>query len=46
MRYAVIMVVDNEEYTYGTWDNANRANEVAMEVMDTRRIDVYVKEVE
>ena len=46
MRYAVIMIVDNAEYTYGTWDNPNKANEVAMEVRDFRGIDVYVREVE
>ena len=43
-RYKVIMVVDDEEYTYGTYESRNRANEVAMQVRDERGIDVYVEE--
>jgi hypothetical protein len=43
-RYKVIMVVDDEEYTYGTFDSKNRANEVAMEVRDQRGVDTFVEE--
>ena len=43
--FKVIMVVDNEEYTYGTYSNRDRANEIAMEVREQRSIDTYVTEV-
>lgn len=43
--FKVIMIIDNEEYTYGTYINRNRANEVAMEVREWRGIDTYVTEV-
>ena len=43
-RYRVIMVIDDEEYTYGTYESRNRANEVAMQVSDERGIDTYVEE--
>ncbi len=44
-RFKVIMVVDDEEYTYGTYDSRDRANEVAMEVRDARGVDTYIEEV-
>ena len=44
-RFKVIMVVDDEEYTYGTYDSRNRANEVAMQVRDERGVDTYIEEV-
>lgn len=43
--FKVIMIIDNEEYTYGTYSNRNRANEIAMEVREQRGIDTYVTEV-
>lgn len=43
--FKVIMIIDNEEYTYGTYRNRDRANEVAMEVREWRGIDTYVTEV-
>ena len=45
-RFRVIMVVDDEEYTYGTYESRNRANEIAMKVRDERDIDTYVVEVD
>lgn len=44
-RFKVIMVVDDEEYTYGTYDSRNRANEVAMKVRDERGVETYIEEV-
>ena len=44
-RFKVIMIVDDEEYTYGTYDSRNRANEVAMKVRDEREVDTYIEEV-
>ena len=43
--FKVIMVADNEEYTYGTYSNRDRANEIAMEVREQRSIDTYMTEV-
>lgn len=43
--FKVIMIVDNEEYAYGTYNDRNRANEIAMEVREQRSIDTYVTEV-
>ncbi len=45
MMYQVIMIVEDNEYVYGTYRDRNRANEIAMQVRDQRRIDVYVAEV-
>lgn len=42
-RYKVIMVVDDEEYVYGTYDSRNRANEIAMKVRDERDVETYVE---
>lgn len=44
-RFKVIMIVDDEEYTYGTYDSRNKANEVAIQVRDERDIETYVEEV-
>lgn len=44
MRYAVEMMIDDVWYTYGTWTDRNRANEVAIEIRDTR--DVFVRVIE
>lgn len=41
--FEVIIVINNEEYTYGTYNNEDRANEIAMEVK--RSIDTYVTKV-
>ena len=41
--YAVVMVVDGCEYVYGRYEDANRANEIAMMVRDERKIWVYVE---
>ena len=43
--FKVIMIIDNEEYAYGTYSDRNRANEIAMEVREQRSIDTYVTEV-
>jgi hypothetical protein len=42
-KYKVIMVVDDEEYTYGTYDSRNRANEVAMKVREERGVETFVE---
>ena len=44
-RFRVIMVVDDEEYPYGTYDSRNRANEIAMKVREERGVDTFVEEV-
>ena len=44
-RFRVIMVVDDEEYPYGTYDSRDRANEIALKVRDERDVDTYVEEV-
>lgn len=44
-RFRVVMIVDDEEYTYGTYDSRDKANEVAMLVRDEREIETYVEEV-
>ena len=44
-RFKVIMIVDGEEYAYGTYNSRHRANEIAMQVRDEREIETYVKEV-
>lgn len=46
MMYRVMMVVDNEEYAYGTYADENRANEIAIEVRDQRDVETFVEEVE
>ena len=40
-----MMLVDGSAYEYGRWSDRNKANEVAMEVREERRIDTYVEEV-
>lgn len=44
-RFKVIMIVDDEEYTYGTYDSRNKANEVAIQIRDEREVETYVEEV-
>lgn len=40
------MIVDGTEYVYGRYEDRKRANEIAMEVRDERRVDVYVRRVD
>lgn len=40
-----MMLVDGNAYEYGRWADRNKANEVAIEVREERRIDTYVEEV-
>lgn len=40
------MTVDNQEYVYGEYENRDKANEVAMEVRNSRQVWVKVVEVE
>lgn len=42
--WTVWMVVDGEEYKYGTYSDKDRANEIAMQVRRERDIDTYVAE--
>ena len=44
--FKVIMTVDNQEYVYGEYENRDKANEVAMEVRNRRKIWVRVVEAE
>jgi hypothetical protein len=40
-----MMIIDDEVYAYGTYADRDRANEVAMEVRDTREIETFVEEI-
>ena len=42
--FRVVMSVDGSEYTYGVYDDRNRANEIAMQVSRERNICVFVDE--
>ena len=42
--FKVIMIIDNETYTYGTYSDRNRANEIAIEVRESRQIETFVEE--
>lgn len=42
--FKVIMIIDGCEYEYGTYENRDKANEVAMWVRDTRKVWVRVEE--
>ena len=46
MRFKVMMICDGEHYTYGTWDDRDKANEVAMIVRTQRGLETYIEEVE
>ena len=35
---------DNNWYFYGSWEDRNKANEVAMEVRETRNCETIVEE--
>ena len=41
--FEVIIIIDNEEYTYGTYSNEDIANEVAITVK--KSVDTYVAEI-
>lgn len=43
--FRVMMIVDGEEYAYGTYSDRDRANEIALKVAYERDIDTYVIEV-
>lgn len=40
-----MMIVDNEVYEYGRWEDRNKANEIAMIVRDERRVDTFIEEI-
>jgi hypothetical protein len=44
--FKVVMVFDSGNYTYGTYEDRNRANEIAMMVREERDCETYVEEVE
>lgn len=51
MQAQIIMVVDGEEYFYGTYpyntnEEKNKVNELAMKIRDEREVGTYVMEVE
>lgn len=51
MQAQIIMVVDREEYPYGTYpyntnEEKNKVNDLAMKIREEREVDTYVKEVE
>ena len=46
MLFRIVMIVDDEAYTYGTYADRNRANEIAMQVREEREVETYVEEVE
>lgn len=43
--FEVIMIVDDQEWPYGTYTNSDKANEVAAYVKDERNVETYVREV-
>lgn len=45
MRYRVEMLVDGKWYAFGTYKNRDFANEVAMDVRETRKVPVTVIEI-
>ena len=45
-QYRILMYVDGAWWPYGTYSDANRANEIAMQIRDEREVDVWVKEVD
>lgn len=42
--YRIVMEIDGIQYTYGRCEDANRANEIAMQVRDQRNVWTYVIE--
>ena len=42
-RYQVIMLIDWQEYLYGTYDDRDRANEIALQVAQERNIYTEVQ---
>jgi hypothetical protein len=44
--FKVVMIVDDCEYTYGTYADRDRANEIAIQVRCEREVDTFVEEVE
>ena len=42
--FKVMMLIDDEVYEYGRWNDRNKANEVAMEVREEREVETYIEE--
>ena len=42
--YKIMMIVDGEHYFYGADSDCNKANEIAMQVRQERRVETYVIE--
>ena len=42
--YNVEMIFGNEIYTYGSYSDRNKANEIAMWVRETRQVETQVVE--
>jgi hypothetical protein len=45
MFYKVWMVIDEEDYLYGTYEDRDKANDIAGQVGYERDIDTWVQEV-
>lgn len=46
MMFRIWMIFECGKYVYGTYDNSNKANELAMKIRDERGCDVYVEELQ
>lgn len=44
--FKVMMIVDGQAYVYGTYNDRERANEIAIDLRVEREIDTYVVQVE
>lgn len=44
MKYEVQMLVEGIWYTYGTWRDRNKANEIAIQVREEREVETQVIE--
>ena len=43
--FRVMMVIDDNTYEYGKWNDRDKANEIAMEVREDRGIETYIEEI-
>ena len=41
--FRVMMVIDDNTYEYGRWNDRDKANEIAMEVREERGIKIYIE---
>ena len=44
--YKVMMIIEGVAYPFGTYEDRDKANDIAIEIREMRRVETYIEEIE